>query len=127
MKVRTKKVIDCFDLDELVVKTYGRPYCFQQQEDCRNRGVYSINVPTKYPVDFDNDTIPEIVNHNDKGVSFKAWLERDPKKPMADDRTDYSLELWWHRNFYPDITMVMNDLHAKGLIEAGSYLINIDW
>ena len=64
MKVRTEKVIDCFDLDELVVKTYGRPYCFQQQEDCRSRGVYSINVPTKYPEDFDNDTIPEIVNHN---------------------------------------------------------------
>ena len=37
------------------------------------------------------------------------------------------IDLWWKRNFYPDIEMVANDLHAKGLLEAGEYAIDIDW
>lgn len=35
--------------------------------------------------------------------------------------------MWWVRNFYPDVNMVANDLYEKGLLEAGEYLINIDW
>jgi len=63
------------------------------------------------------------------GVSFKAWLKRDPKQKLSskDDQDSYSLMLWWERNFYPEIQMVVNDLYDKGLIEAGDYIINIDW
>jgi hypothetical protein len=25
------------------------------------------------------------------------------------------------------VSMVINDLHAKGLLEAGDYMIDIDW
>jgi hypothetical protein len=46
---------------------------------------------------------------------------------MADGRTDYRLELWWDRNFYPELQMVANDLHAKGLLAAGNHTILIDW
>ena len=35
--------------------------------------------------------------------------------------------MFWERNFYPHVEMVMNDLHAKGLVEAGEYVIDIDW
>lgn len=34
LKFETKKIIDCFDWDELVTETYGKPYCFQQQDGC---------------------------------------------------------------------------------------------
>lgn len=63
------------------------------------------------------------------GVSFAAWLARDPKQKLADPsaQEDYCLELWWHRNFYPDVQMVANDLHAKGLLDAGDHTILIDW
>ena len=63
------------------------------------------------------------------GVSFKAWLERDPKQKLNDkvDRDNFSLNLWWERNFYPSIDMIINDLHKKGLIEEGEYVIEIDW
>ena len=66
------------------------------------------------------------------GVSFAAWLARDPKAPLkdasSDERTErWCIELFWHRNFYPGFQMVANDLHAKGLIEAGKYTIDIDW
>jgi hypothetical protein len=35
--------------------------------------------------------------------------------------------MWWERNFYPDIQIVANDLHSKDLLEAGTYIIEIDW
>lgn len=118
------------ELDELVEKTYGRIYCFQQQDDCKERGSEYHTVPELNPTDYDRDNIPEIVNHPMMGVSFKAWLERDPQKKLNTNiRWDYEngLELWWHRNFYPHVSMVLNDLYEKGLIEAGNYCIVIDW
>jgi hypothetical protein len=54
-------------------------------------------------------------------------LNRDPKKPIPNQKYDFELEMWWTRNFYPSVEMVANDLHKKGLIEAGDYVINIDW
>lgn len=129
MKIRTEKVIDVNDWDDLVKKTYGRPYSFQQQDGCKDRGVFRFTVPNREVNDYQNDTIPEDVNHPEMGVSFKAWLDRDPKQKLSDPehQEDYSLDLWWGRNFYPDFRMVANDLHAKGLLEAGDYTINIDW
>ena len=59
------------------------------------------------------------------GVSFAAWLARSPKKRIPNDN-DY-LSMWWERNFYPDLQMVANDLHRKGNLPDGDYVINIDW
>jgi hypothetical protein len=128
MKIRTEKVIDVADWDDLVSQTYGRPYNFQQQDECQDRGMFRLTVPADAE-DFANDTVPESVNHQDMGVSFAAWLARDPKQKLSnpDDQRDYCLRLWWERNFYPDIQMVANDLHSKGLLEAGTYSIDIDW
>jgi len=35
--------------------------------------------------------------------------------------------MWWERNFYPDVEMIANDLHKRGILEAGEYVIDIDW
>lgn len=129
LKLKTRTVIEVQDWDDLVISTYGKPYSFQQQDDCKPRDVHYLTVPDSAD-DYDNDTVPEVVNHRDMGVSFKAWLERDPKQQLdSDDEWDrkHGIDLWWRRNFYPDVQMIANDLHAKGLIEAGKYLINIDW
>jgi hypothetical protein len=128
MKIKNIKMIDSSDWDDLVTKTYGKPYCFQQQDDCKSRGTENITVPCE-PEDYENDTIPEIVNGDKMGVSFKAWLERGPNQKLTnkDDQESWSLDLWWERNFYPHVSMIINDLHAKGLLEAGSYTIDIDW
>jgi hypothetical protein len=83
------------------------------------------------------------------GVSFKAWLERDPNASLnpsdkeligspyywgetEDDKIKYKedtghINMFWERNFYPNLDMIINDLHSKGLIEAGEYEIDIDW
>lgn len=126
IRTRTETLIDVQDWDALVTETYGRPYSFQQQDGCKDRQLVSITVPDECE-DFENDTVPEIVNGDEMGVSFKAWLARDPKTPLKDRDDVFGLTLWWERNFYPDVQMIANDLHEKGLIEAGDYMINIDW
>lgn len=130
MKIKTIKVIDVSEWDKLVQDTYGKPYNFQQQNGCQDRGLFHLKVPSKEICDYENDTVPEVVNHEEKGVSFAAWLARNPKQGL--DTTDewdkhHGLDLWWRRNFYPDVQMIANDLYAKGLLEAGEYNINIDW
>ena len=127
------------DFDDLVKKTYKKPYCFQQQDDCKDRQTVYLNVPA-IPEDYKNDTVPEKVNHPEMGVSFDAWLKRSPntnldyslckyewEKSKTEDMKKHDRILWWERNFYPHVSMVVNDLHAKGLLPAGELGIKIDW
>lgn len=126
IKVQNKQVIEVGDFDSLVEKTYGKPYNFQQQNDCQERGVYDLTVPDK-AYDYPNDTIPEKINGSEMGVSFTAWLARDPKEWNGLEENKRYIYMFWERNFYPDIQMVANDLHSKGLLPEGKYMINIDW
>lgn len=126
MKITNVKMIDVSDWDKFVKDTYGRPYKFQQQNGGRDRGVFSLTVPEDAN-DFENETVPEVVNGDKMGVSFKAWLDRDPKKPIPGQKYDFELAFWWERNFYPDIQMVANNLYKIGKLKKGEYLINIDW
>lgn len=130
MKIQTVLMIEVSDWDEVVEKTYGRPYSFQQQNGCQSRGTHNFTVPDEAMAeDFENDRVPEVVNHEEMGVSFSAWLKRDPKVLLKGkgDSDNHSLGLWWERNFYPDFQTVANDLHKKGLLKKGDYIINIDW
>ena len=133
MKINKVNMIDVQEWDKLVEETYKRTYSFQKQNGCQDRGTFPLTVPDlDMAEDFENDTVPEIINHADMGVSFKAWLERDPKTPLngedreCGDNLTY-INMWWERNFYPNIQMIANDLHTKGLLDAGDYVINIDW
>lgn len=129
----TRKTISDRDWDSLVEETYGRPYCLQQQDGCMDRQQIYIWVPSEYVVDRYKDVteIPEVVNGEKMGVSFQAWLARDPKKPLSDENwapgSESSIRLFWERNFYPDLEVIANDLYKKGLIEEGEYYIDIDW
>lgn len=128
VNIRNVKMIEVSDWDDLVTKTYGRVYSFQQQDDCKARGTHELTVPASAD-DYENDTVPEKVNDPEMGVSFAAWLARDPEQLLSDpdSQNSWSVAMWWERNFYPDVQMIANDLHAKGLLDAGEYVINIDW
>ena len=125
-KFKTVTVINVRDWDDLVKETDGKPYAFQQQDGCKERQTVTLKAPCK-GCDFKNDTIPEEVNGKEMGVSFKAWLARDPKQPIEGQKYDYQNNLFWERNFYPDVSMIVNDLHTKGLIPTGEFAIEIDW
>lgn len=126
VKARTEQVIDVGDWDQLVIDTYGKPYSFQQQDGCKERQRVSITIPDE-PYDYENESVPEEINGEDMGVSFAAWLARDPKEWNGTKEDKRYIDLFWDRNFYPDVQMIANDLHSKGLIEAGTYTIDIDW
>lgn len=126
-RTRVEQVIDVSDFDALVEKTYGRPYSFQQQDGCKERQRVQLTVPYYEEEYYTNDTVPEIINGDEMGVSFAAWLARDPKEWKGEAGEQRYLDLFWGRNFYPDVQMVANDLHEKGLIPEGEYVIDIDW
>lgn len=128
LNIKTVHMIEVQDWDGLVEETYGRPYSFQQQDGCKERGIFRLTVPEEWE-DTDADSIPDEVNGDEMGVSFKAWLARDPKEWNGDpdDNEPWSIRLFWERNFYPDVQLIANDLHARGLLPAGEYVINIDW
>ena len=126
IKIQPIQMIEVQHWDDLVRETYKKPYSFQQQDGCQARGIVELKVPDM-PSDFKNDTLPDTINGQKMGVSFQAWLARDSKEwnGPAEDRLYF--DMFWQRNFYPDIQMLANDLHAKGLLPAGEYMINIDW
>ena len=126
IKIKSQQMISMQDWDDLVEKTYGKIYSFQQQDGCQERGNVYITIPEEAD-DYENETIPEEINGEEMGVSFSAWLARDVKQKIQNQSADYELDLFWSRNFYPNLQMVANDLHAKGLIPKGEYVIEIDW
>lgn len=126
LKYKNKRFVSVSEWDSLVRQVYKRPYSFQQQDGCKERGTYSITIPDN-AYDYGNDTIPEEINGDEMGVSFQAWLSRDPKEWHGEARDANFKVLFWERNFYPEIQMVANDLHKRRLIEAGEYVIDIDW
>ena len=119
--------IEVQDWNNLVVSTYGRPYDLQQQNGGMERQIINISIPSEGEDDEMNDSIPEDVNGCKMGVKFQIWLNRDPKQPFANQKYEWELNIFWERNFYPDLQTVAKDLYEKGLIEAGDYQINIDW
>ena len=150
MNIKIIKQIDVQEWDKLVRKTYNKNYSLQQQEGCKSRGVEIITtdiIVEEY--DYENDTIPEVINGDEMGVSFKAWLEKDPNAPLNPSKEElYScnyywgktpkdeeewkkdkshIDLFWKRNFYPDPNVIAVDLCKKGLLEPGEYQIKIDW
>lgn len=128
LKYENTKTVQVSDWDDLVQKTYGIRYRFQQQDGCQPRGVVNLSIPDEaYEEEEMNDSIPEVVNGDEMGVKFEVWLARDPKKPIPNQTADYELEIFYDRNFYPHLQTVANDLHKKGLIESGDYTININW
>ena len=121
-------MIDVDDWDDLVSTTYGKIYNLQQQDGCMERGMIDITIPTiSYSGDYDNETVPEEINGNEMGVSFAAWLKRDPAEWNGSAADAPHINLFWSRNFYPALRTVANDLYTKSLIPAGNYSINIDW
>jgi len=150
LKVKNVKMIEVSDWDKLVSDTYSKPYSFQQQDGCQPRGVVNITIPDETYEEEMNDSISEVINNEyEMGVKFDVWLKRDPNEPLNPSKEDLKncnyywgkteedeikwkqdkshITMFFERNFYPNLQTLANDLHQKGLIEAGEYSIRIDW
>ena len=118
-------MVEVSEWDKLVQDTYGKPYNFQQQDGCKSRGIVNLTVPSDERWDYENDTMIEKVNGPEEGISFKSWLARDPKQKMKDEpereNSNWEIELFWDSNFYPNVSMLIDDLYERGLLEAGDF------
>ena len=128
LKYKNKKIIEVHDWDDFVQETYSKPYNFQQQEGCRERGHFSFSLPLGYtPEVVENTDIKYTTEDSSMGVSLKQWLDRSPTTKLLNQKYDHDLELWWDRNFYPDFDELIQDMYLRGLLEPGEYIIIIDW
>lgn len=136
LEYSTVKLIDVSDWDSFVESVYGKPYSLQQQDGCRQRGIMQFDVhedeagspreEAEWNIPFDQ-TIEISKDTEEMGVGLGAWMARDPKAGLPGQEYDWQLTLWWKRNFYPDFEDVITDLAMRGILEPGSYVINIDW
>lgn len=130
LKYTNTKTITLQDWNNLVKETYNKPYSFQQQDGCQERGNVGISIPSEEDYDEEMpEIIPFEINGDIMGVRFKTWLnttEEDINKQLPESYKGAN-KLIWQRNFYPCLQTIANDLYKKGLIEEGDYTINIDW
>lgn len=126
MELRVIKNVTDNEWNKLVVDTYSRPYNLQQQNGCMDRQTIEIEVPSEATNDSKmHKELPYRECSEVMGVQFETWLKADPEVQVGE--YDWETELWWQRNFYPDLRTVANDLYERGLIEEGIYSIKIDW
>lgn len=141
-KLKTKQVtvISEDGWNAFIEEVYGKPYRLQQQDECypngskltiyvdKNRiGVEPDPDVWVHPRDYCFEVKPLDKLYDEMGVGLDAWLARDPKEPLPDQKYDFELELFWQRNFYPVLDDVVTDLTSKGLLEPGTYVIDISW
>lgn len=122
ISVTSIDIIEVHTWNECVETTYGRPYNLWAQMDIRNTELLPLIVPAD-PDYFERDSIPEMINGDEAGVSLKAWLERSPTAPVGANNEPWGIEIFWHRNFYPSVFEIANDLHKKGILPRGNYYI----
>ena len=127
LKVELTKTVSVQDWDDFVQEIYGKMYSFQQQDGCKSRGIEYITVPSDDDFDYENTEIPFEDNGEEMGVSFQTWLNTSEEDTAKHFESDWRNQLFWHRNFYPSVYVIADDLHSRGLLEAGEYMIIIDW
>jgi len=100
-------VLDEYHFSQYVSEHYKRPYCLQQQGDKLSNGsAVFLSVPG------------EGCGDHYEAVSLEEWLNT----PV--DAYKYDFE--FTRECYPELEIVASDLHAKGLLAAGEYIIQVD-
>jgi hypothetical protein len=124
LKIEDVKLIWESELSELVTKTYGRPYSLQQQDEMMAQDtILRVRVPEGL------EPWNESYDENPEGYTPLPTLARwaATETPAEHRFPSYREEMWWHRNFYPCRDEVLGDLHDKGLLPAGDYVIHCWW
>ena len=130
LKTITDTVVDSFEWDRFVKQVYDRPYTFQQQDGCRQRGVsYFTATPGQYEFVEHMEPVPTGPIEGIRscfGVSLEEWVGRSPEAAFDPDRPNRT-GTYWERNYYPPIDELASDLCEKGLIAPGRYVLLVDW
>lgn len=112
---RTVKIFKLREWNDLVSSIYKKRYSFQQQDGCKEKGIFYFQIPI-WKEDYEDYKPSEFEKEDIMGVSFKSWLEHDSSEKLN-----------WDRNFYPHVSMIIDNLYNKGILKEGEYAIDINW
>lgn len=110
------------DFSKLVSETYGRPYRLQQgssspQDMMGQEEVRIVDVPTSAQrIDEPYESI------------FEEWRDADATKPEG--LRDWEWNILWERaqnDKWAPLEPLVNDLHERGLLIKGRYVIRAWW
>lgn len=108
LKTQTVQLIWEKDFSELVAKTYGRPYRYQQQNLDGQETIFKFSVLKEY---------------DDSSVSVAS----DEITTWLNDPREFKYDFEYERESYPDFYLLLIDLKQRGLIEPGDYALHIWW
>ncbi len=103
LKEITVKVIDSYDFDDLVKSTYGQDYECVAEEEWDNKGCHL----------FEGVAL----------ISKYSWYNVEEIKQKCQNWKDGKLTNRWEK---PYLYEIFHDLCARGVIEEGNYLIQVN-
>lgn len=104
------------DFSKAVVELYGRPYSLQQLE-MRGNDTY-----LQFDVLEPDRLVPEAVA--DAKAAVAAWQAEWETLKATDDQFK---EMHAERDHFIDLELLAIDMHERGELPAGSYLMKIWW
>lgn len=111
---KTKTYIEVWhvELDKFVEEVYGRSWSYIRSEECNNDSYYTHEV-LEEGLDFYSDEEVE--------EQLTKWLSAEvPNYRDWDACSEFE-------SLFPGAPVILWDLHRKGLIPAGDYLIHVSW
>lgn len=136
LEFEIKKVVEDYHWNAFVESVFGKEpntYNFQQQNGCRDRGLYLVRVfPSEEDLLDEQELLDEEISYKVNGygemfgVSLKTWLNTSKEDTKSKVGKDYLNDLFWARHFYPTIEELVAYLYKLGLLEEGDFYIEID-
>ena len=123
LKSKAVQIVQHYDWDEFVEEVYAKTYKFKKQPDKLFTRMQFITVPLAEVEEYKNTKIPFEPFPLQFGVSFETWKNSTPEETLQHFKFDWDDDDFWECGFFPHIQMIAHDLHAKGLLEAGEYVI----
>ena len=102
------------EFSNLVRQTFERPYSLQQQGDMHSQESF---IRFDVPAELEWEHEP----------SLETWLATTPPDPEDHSMAAFTNRLRWDREFYPDLQDIANELHARGQLDAGTYVLHVWW
>ena len=102
LKYKTVKLVWESDLQDLILDTYGRRTEWAAEQEMSQNETRNFTVPSNRYVDEDSLTVAQ-------------WLAGE------------TTELYGYTLVEPEMQLILNDLHARGLVEAGEYVVEVWW
>jgi hypothetical protein len=140
LRSRDVKLIDVHDLEELIRSTYQRPYSViygglagSFGDGNHQETMLAVTVPA--PPDLDELTHQEYYSDYERKnfvrPSFDEWRDQPEPEVTTYERTaagELRPRRWdLEREYACALQPLLNDLHERGEIEAGEYVIHIWW